>query len=299
MSQPTTVDQLFPIGSRIIYEDKFTNTKGKGTIVGYNGIHPITYLQTSFEDALRARGEDLNQYLPERFWQSKILYNVDFDPPNEEYKYDPTSKRIYDCIPEDSKYGFSDACDHNGLSFATQDQLNIFPNHWARVVGRGRASNDRSWGPWIVITEKAYLKHYAEEAVARHWEFCVRPLPKPRPHFSPKDGSFYPLSLGPDSGQCHPKGYLPPYGILVEFNTYSGDMGMKKGLAAKLGELGPDQKHEIVFVSFDRNGKKAIHFYQDVIEWRELFDYNDLPPALLRYTELPRYLADDGNFQTA
>ena len=82
-------------------------------------------------------------------------------------------------------------------------------------------------------------------------------------------------------------GYVPPYGIFVEFRLLEGDGEFIKGMTAMLGGMGPWNKCQTVFVVVEA-GKQRVYFMDEISHWRELVDSNQFTPSMREYLVVRR-----------
>lgn len=256
--------ELLPIGTRVTHWHGGADTHGKGTIVAYNFVEPSEYLKTNFKDAVEiaSKGQVVDGLIRSFYDKDRYPYLVHFDPSA--------------AYPK----GYRDVYGPDSIQ-PLENGLNIFPNDWTRVVGRRWDDHFKTWTPWLEFPEDAYHEYVAAgNDVKEKWEFCVRPLPKPKYRFSPASGAYVPLSK-PDGVECYPEGYHPPLNCFVEFTTYP-DYARKRGMVAQLGSMGPMSKCETVFVTVEPLDQR-VYFVSQVAAWRELIDLNDFTPALRKY----------------
>ena len=105
-----------------------------------------------------------------------------------------------------------------------------------------------------------------------------------RVQFSPEGGAFVTLATMNDGVRNIAKyGYMPPYGIFVEFQLLEGNGEILKGMTASLGSMGPFLKCWVVFVTVE-SGRPRVYLAEDVAKWRELVNYREFTPDMLAYT---------------
>lgn len=300
MTFATSPDQLYPIGSHVIYTNEHTGEKGIGFITDYNGIHPDSYLQKSYQDALAAFGEDLSEYIPKRFFQSdNPQYNVAFEPVREGYTYNPVPNRIYE-VPNDTEsgeLGFSSCCKHNELEVVSVGgSTNVFPNDYTRILSRsktlctpllfGGGKTHYQYHPWIPASELSYVNYFKKNSEG--WETIIRPLPKPRYRYSPSDGSYVPLSISHNTTKLHEGGELPALGLIIEFHVW-GDQRRWVGVVVMLTGMVRDDHSEIAVITYNDRGRKMVFLPENINAWREFITMHKLPEQMVQYADLPQH----------
>lgn len=299
MTFATSADQLHPIGSRVIYTNEKTGEKGIGFITDYNGVHPETYLRKSYQDALAAFGEDLSEYIPERFFQwDNPQYNVAFEPVREGYTYNPVPNTIYE-VPnttESGELGFRSCCKHNELEvFSVNGSTNVFPDDYTRILSRVKTlytplffsgKKHFKYGHWIRTSEISYADYLKNNDDG--WETIIRPLPKPRYRYSPSDGSYVPSSMSPHRTILHEGGELPVLGLIIEFYVW-GDSRHWVGVVVQLTGRVHGDDSEIAIITYNDQGRKVVFLPENITDWREFITMHELPEQLVQYADLPQH----------
>jgi hypothetical protein len=276
----TDKKNLLPIGTRVTHWDGAPNTHGKGTIIGYNGIEPMSYLQSNFKEAVElAASVGLEGGLINAMYdKNRCPYIVQFDVRVGDSDLD---------IEKRNKYprGYRDTYEVDSVQPWPNPNhpLNIFPNDWVTVMGRQWDEKAKNWGPWLITPEHLYLKRKDDVSINKDWQFCARPLPVPKPRFGEEDGSFIPLTLKAGSIECDQKGYHPPHGIFVEFKVH-GSEETKLGMTSELHFLPPGGKWAVVFTVVEP-GQEQVFMTKDVSHWRELIERERFTPTLMEYVE--------------
>lgn len=270
--------ELLPIGTRVTHWDGDPGTHGKGTIIGYNGVQPSRYLQTNFKDAVEMADKVglLDGLVNSMYDGQRCPYIVQFDPrPDGGDELDAKVRAKY-------PRGYRDVYEVDSVRpYPNAEQpLNIFPHDWCRILGRRWDEANKSWTPWLLVSEEIYTQWGERPEIKNDWQFVVRSLPEnPKLRNSPADGSFVPMSK-PEGG-CYLDGFIPPPGIFVEFLVH--DVAEpQRGITAQLTQQGPWNKCETVFHVVEED-KKRVYFISDVASWRELANLKDFTPGMLSY----------------